>query len=57
MKHALASTVRSVVQASRTRRIQKDSEARKHRNRVAHSAPGTVKVAAARKKKIVAQLE
>ena len=45
------------VQASRVRRIQKDSEARKHRNRVAHSAPGTVKVATARKKKIVAQLE
>lgn len=45
------------MQVQKTRRIQKDSEKRKERNRVAHSAPGTVKVKAARKKKIVAQLQ
>ena len=45
------------LQAAQTRRIQKDSEKRKERNRVAHSAPGTVKVKAARCKKVVAQLE
>lgn len=47
----------SAVQAQKTRRIQKDSEKRKERNRVAHSAPGAVKVKPARKKKVVAQVD
>lgn len=45
------------MQAQQTRRIQKDSEKRKEKNRIAHSAPGTVKVKAARKKKVVAQVD
>jgi DDB1- and CUL4-associated factor 13 len=45
------------LQAAQTRRIQKDSEKRKERNRVAHSAPGSIKVKPARRKKVVAELE
>jgi hypothetical protein len=46
-----------IVQAAQTRRVQNESEKRKERNRISHSAPGTVKVKAARKKKIVAQVD
>lgn len=57
MERVGALTREGWLQAAQTRRIQKDSERRKERNRVAHSAPGTVKVKPARRKKVVAQLE
>lgn len=45
------------MQAGKVRRIQKNAEKKKERNRIAHSAPGSVKVKAARKKKVVAEVE
>jgi hypothetical protein len=45
------------MQAGKIRRVQINSETRKEKNRIKHSAPGTVKVKAARKKKIVAEVE
>ena len=36
---------------------QIDSERRKTQNRIAHSAPGSVQLKPARKKKVVAELE
>jgi hypothetical protein len=48
---------RDDVQAGKTRRVQINAEKRKEKNRITHSAPGTVKVKAARKKKIVAEVE
>jgi Sof1-like domain len=45
------------VQAGKVRREQKNAEKRKERNRITHSSPGTVKVKAARKKKMIAELE
>ena len=46
-----------VVQASKLRRDMTDAERRRTQNVIAHSAPGSVKVKPARKKKIVAELE
>jgi hypothetical protein len=45
------------MQAGKIRRVQINSEKRKEKNRITHSAPGTIKVKAARKKKIVAEVE
>jgi len=46
-----------IYKASKTRRIQIDSEKRKTQNRIKHSAPGAVVVKPARKKKIVTEQE
>ncbi|KAL4451264.1 hypothetical protein ABPG77_009336 [Micractinium sp. CCAP 211/92] len=46
-----------IYKAAKLRRTQIDSERRKTQHRIAHSAPGSVKVKPARKKKIVAELE
>lgn len=46
-----------IYKAAKLRRAQTDSERRKTAHRIAHSAPGAVKVKPARKKKIVAELE
>lgn len=46
-----------VLQVNKARRIIKNADKRKERNRIAHSAPGSIKVKAARKKKIVAELD
>jgi len=48
---------RAVKKAHKAARAQVDAEARKLRRRVAHSAPGSVEVKPARRKKIVAQVE
>jgi len=48
---------KSILKATKLRRTMEDSERRKTRNRVTHSAPGSVVVKPARKKKIVAELE
>ena len=45
------------MQAGKLRRTMMDADKRKERNRVTHSAPGSVAVKPARKKKIVAELE
>lgn len=42
-----------IYKAAKLRRSMVDSERRKTANRIAHSAPGSVKVKPARKKKIV----
>lgn len=47
----------TIYKAVKSRRIQKNAEKKKEKNRIAHSKPGTIKVKAARKKKVVAQLE
>lgn len=47
----------ALYKAAKTRRTMEDSERRKTQNRIAHSAPGSIKVKAARKKKVVAELE
>lgn len=47
----------AIYKASKLRRTQVDSERRKTQHRVAHSAPGSVSLKPARKKKIVAELE
>lgn len=46
-----------IYKASKLRRVQTDSERRKTQHRIAHSAPGAVKVKPARKKKVVAEVE
>lgn len=46
-----------VYKAAKLRRVQQDSERRKTQHRIAHSAPGSVKIKAARKKKVVAEVE
>lgn len=46
-----------IYKAAKLRRVQQDSERRKTQHRIAHSAPGSVKLKPARKKKIVAELE
>lgn len=46
-----------IYKAAKLRRTQMDSERRKTQHRIAHSAPGSVKVKPARKKKVVAELE
>jgi hypothetical protein len=48
---------RSPPQAGKVRRTMIDSERRKTQNRIAHSAPGSVKVKPERKRKIVEELE
>ena len=47
----------AIVKAAKARRVQIDSEARKNRSRVRHSAPGTVVVKPERRRKIVAEVE
>lgn len=47
----------AIAKAARARRVQIDSEARKNRSRVRHSAPGTVVVKPERRRKIVAEVE
>lgn len=47
----------AIYKAARTRRIMQDSEKRKLKNRIEHSAPGSVKVKPERKKKVVAEME
>lgn len=47
----------AIVKAAKARRVQVDSEARKSRSRVRHSAPGTVVVKPERRRKIVAEVE
>jgi WD repeat and SOF domain-containing protein 1 len=47
----------SLYKAGRLRRTMEEAERRRLNNRVAHSAPGAVKVKPARRKKIVAELE
>ena len=49
--------VDKIVKAAKARRVQIDSEARKNRSRVRHSAPGTVVVKPERRRKIVAEVE
>jgi WD repeat and SOF domain-containing protein 1 len=46
-----------IYKAGKLRRTMMDADKRKERNRVTHSAPGSVVVKPARKKKIVAELE
>ncbi|EFN52020.1 hypothetical protein CHLNCDRAFT_139585 [Chlorella variabilis] len=46
-----------IYKAAKLRRVQQDSERRKTQHRIAHSAPGSVKVKPARRKKVVAELE
>lgn len=47
----------SIYKAKKLRGDMEDSEAKKLRNRIAHSAPGAVQVKPARKKKIMKELE
>ena len=47
----------AIAKAAKARRVQIDSEARKNRSRVRHSAPGTVVVKPERRRKIVAEVE
>ncbi len=46
-----------IYKAAKLRRVQQDSERRKTAHRIAHSAPGAVKLKPARKKKVVAEVE
>lgn len=46
-----------MLQAGKTRRAVQDADKRKLKRRIEHSAPGSVKVKAERKKKIIAELE
>ena len=46
-----------VLQAARTRRTIQESDKGKLENRIKHSKPGSIKVPAERKKKIINQLE
>lgn len=50
-------TQRTDPQATKVRREQKNAEKKKEKNRIIHSKPGTVKIKAARKKKLIAELE
>jgi DDB1- and CUL4-associated factor 13 len=50
-------TRRNDLQATKIRREQMNAEKKKEKNRIIHSKPGTVKVKAARKKKLIAELE
>ena len=45
------------IQMAKGRRIIKNADKRKEKNRITHSAPGSIKVKPARKKHVVAQLE
>jgi hypothetical protein len=46
-----------IYKAGKLRRTMLESERRKTSNRIAHSAPGSVTIKPARKKKIVAEME
>lgn len=46
-----------LMQASKLRRSMTEAESKKQHNRITHSAPGSVKVKSARKKKIVAEVD
>lgn len=48
---------KAIYKAAKLRRQMTDAERKKTQNRVAHSAPGSVELKPARKKKIVAELE
>jgi DDB1- and CUL4-associated factor 13 len=48
---------KAIFKATKLRRQMGDSERKKTQNKIAHSAPGSVKVKSAREKKIVAELE
>jgi WD repeat and SOF domain-containing protein 1 len=48
---------KSIMKATKTRRAATDSEKRKHKQRLAHSAPGVIKNVPARKTGIVSELE
>ena len=47
----------ALFKATKLKRTMEDSERRRTKNKVAHSAPGSVKIKPARQKKIVAELE
>ncbi|MEW5309648.1 MAG: hypothetical protein WDW38_001521 [Sanguina aurantia] len=47
----------AIYKAGKTRRAVQDADKRKLKRRIEHSAPGSVKVKAERKKKIIAELE
>jgi WD repeat and SOF domain-containing protein 1 len=49
--------LQAIYKAAKTRRAMQDSAARKLANRIKHSAPGSIKVKADRKKKLVAEVE
>lgn len=44
-------------QAAKLRRTMTEAGNKKQSNRIAHSAPGSVKIKSARKKKVVAEME
>ena len=46
-----------LLQAAKLRRTMTEAGNKKQSNRIAHSAPGSVKVKSARKKKVVAEVE
>lgn len=46
-----------LLQAAKLRRTMTEAESKKQSNRINHSAPGSVKIKSARKKKVVAELE
>lgn len=46
-----------IYKAAKLRRTMTEADNKKQHNRIAHSAPGSVKVKSARKKKVVAELE
>lgn len=47
----------AIYKTAKLRRTMEASSARKLKNRIAHSAPGSVKVKPERKKKVVAEVE
>ncbi len=49
--------MQAIYKASKTRRVIQESDKRKLNNRIKHSAPGTVKPKADRKKKVLAEVE
>ena len=48
---------KSIYKTGKLRREVMDAERRKEENRIKHSAPGSIKIKPARKKKIVARIE
>ena len=47
----------AIYKAGKQRRVVMDSESKKLQRRIAHSKPGSIKVKAERKKKILAEVE
>lgn len=47
----------AIYKVNKTRRVMDDSERKRLKNRIAHSAPGAVQLKATRKKKVVQELE